>query len=102
MSATKFPARTEYREQAWDVPFTGNAVSLEQSSPAMRLAAVASAFSEWLATSPYAGEVTPDRLLGYLSRRAGSLWRRRAAEETRMDDPAGEEHRGEVRHGCGR
>ena len=26
-----------------------------------------SAFSEWLASSPYAGEVTPDRLLGYLA-----------------------------------
>ena len=33
----------------------------------MRLAATASAFSEWLASSPYAAEVTPDRLLGYLS-----------------------------------
>ena len=27
----------------------------------------AAAFSEWLAASPYAGEVTPDRLLGYLT-----------------------------------
>jgi hypothetical protein len=33
----------------------------------MRLAATAAAFSEWLAASPYAGEVTPDRLLGYLT-----------------------------------
>ena len=33
----------------------------------MRLAATASAFSEWLVVSPYAGEVTPDALLGYLS-----------------------------------
>ena len=45
----------------------GNAVALEQASPAMRLAATASAFSEWLATSPYATEVTPDTLLSYLS-----------------------------------
>ena len=62
----KLPGTTDYREQAWDVPFTGIAVSLEQSSPAMRLAASASAFSEWLVASPFAGEVTPDRLLGYL------------------------------------
>ena len=45
----------------------GNAVSLAQASPALRLAAAASAFSEWLAGSPYAADVTPDRLLGYLS-----------------------------------
>jgi hypothetical protein len=33
----------------------------------MRLAASASAFSEWLATSPYAGDVNPDQLLAYLT-----------------------------------
>ena len=49
------------------MPFTGNAPSLEQSSPAMRLAASASAFAEWLVASPFAGEVTPDRVLGVLS-----------------------------------
>jgi Mg-chelatase subunit ChlD len=63
----RIPGTADYREHAWDVPFTGNAVPLEQASPAMRLAATASALSEWLASSPYAGEVTPDRLLGYLS-----------------------------------
>jgi Mg-chelatase subunit ChlD len=63
----RIPGTADYREHAWDVPFTGNALPLEQSSPAMRLAATASALSEWLASSPYAGEVTPDRLLGYLS-----------------------------------
>ncbi len=62
----KIPGTTDYREHAWDVPFTGNAVSLEQASPAMRLAASASAFSEWLVASPFAGEVTPDALLRYL------------------------------------
>ena len=62
----KIPGTTDYREQAWDVPFTGSAAPLEHSSPAMRLAASASAFSEWLVASPFAGEVTPDRLLGYL------------------------------------
>src|ERR1043166_8877733 len=63
----KVPGTGDYREQEWAVPYAGNAVALEQASPAMRLAATASAFSEWLAASPYAGEVTPDSLLGYLS-----------------------------------
>lgn len=62
----KIPGTTDYREQAWDVPYTGAVAALEHSSPAMRLAASASAFSEWLVASPFAGEVTPDRLLGYL------------------------------------
>ena len=48
------------------MPF-GSAVEIEQSGPAMRLATVASAFSESLASSPYATEVTSDRLLRILS-----------------------------------
>jgi Mg-chelatase subunit ChlD/anti-sigma factor RsiW len=63
----KFPGTVVYREHEWAVPYNGSAVSLEQSSPAMRLAASASAFSEWLVASPFAAEVTPDALLGYLS-----------------------------------
>jgi secreted protein with Ig-like and vWFA domain len=63
----RVPSTSEYREQAWDVPFTGNALPLEQSSVAMRLAASASAFSEWLASSSFASEVTPDALLRYLN-----------------------------------
>jgi Mg-chelatase subunit ChlD len=63
----RIPGTADYREHAWDVPFNGNAVALEQASPAMRLAVTGSALSEWLASSPYATEVTPDRLLGYLS-----------------------------------
>jgi Mg-chelatase subunit ChlD len=62
----KVPGTTDYHEHEWPVPYRGNAVSLEQATPAMRLAATASAFSEWLAASPYAGEVTPDSLIGYL------------------------------------
>ncbi len=60
------PGTANYFEHAWDVLYTGNAVALDQASPAMRLAATASAFSEWLVSSPYAAEVTPDALLGYL------------------------------------
>src|SRR6185436_343003 len=63
----KVPGTSDYREHEWPVPYTGNAAPLEQGSTAMRLATTASAFSEWLASSPYATEVTPDRLLGYLS-----------------------------------
>ena len=63
----KVPGTTDYREQAWVVPFTGNASLLEQSSPAMRLAGSAAAFAEWLVASPFAAEVTPDRVLGVMS-----------------------------------
>jgi Mg-chelatase subunit ChlD len=62
----KVPGTADYREHEWPVPFTGVAVPLEQASPALRLAATASAFSEWLVASPYAGDVAPDRLLSYL------------------------------------
>jgi hypothetical protein len=63
----KFPGTVVYREHEWAVPYNGGAVSMEQASPAMRLAASASSFSEWLVASPFAVEVTPDALLGYLS-----------------------------------
>jgi hypothetical protein len=70
----KEPSTTElnyaasfYREQEWVVPYTGKAAALEEASAALRLAATASAFSEWLVSSPFAGEVTPGRLLAYLS-----------------------------------
>jgi len=63
----RVPGTTDVSEHEWDVPFDGAAPALEQSSPAMRLAATASAFSEWLASSPYAQEVTPEQLLKYLS-----------------------------------
>jgi Mg-chelatase subunit ChlD len=62
----RIPQTSDYREHEWVVPF-GSAVELEQSSSAMRLAVSASAFSEWLAGSPFAGEVSTDRLLGILS-----------------------------------
>ncbi|HTY88036.1 MAG TPA: von Willebrand factor type A domain-containing protein [Candidatus Acidoferrum sp.] len=61
------PGTQDYRERNWDVPYTGDAPALERASAAMRLAATAGAFSEWLAANPFAGDVTPDQLLGYLS-----------------------------------
>jgi autotransporter-associated beta strand protein len=63
----RIPGTTDVSEHEWQVPFDGTAPTLEKSSPAMRLAATASAFSEWLASSPFAQEVTTDRLLNYLN-----------------------------------
>jgi len=63
----KTPGTTDYHEQEWPVPYTGASVSLEKSSVAMRLAATTSAFSEWLAVSPFAQEVSLDQLLHTLS-----------------------------------
>jgi Mg-chelatase subunit ChlD len=62
----RVPQTSDYREHEWVVPF-GSAVELEQSSPSLRLAASASAFSEWLASSPFAGDVSTDRLLKTVS-----------------------------------
>ncbi len=63
----KVPGTSDYKEHEWTVPFTANTPPLEQASPALRLAGTAGAFSEWLAASPYATEVTTDRLLGLLN-----------------------------------
>ncbi len=62
----KVPSSGDYREHEWPLDYDGSARPLEQSSAALRLAASAAAFSEWLVSSPFAGEVTPDKLLGYL------------------------------------
>ncbi len=64
----KVPGTGDYREHEWPLHYDGTARPLEQSGPALRLAASASAFSEWLVSSPWAAEVTPDRLLGLLNR----------------------------------
>ena len=63
----KVPGTSDYREHEWTVPFTREAAPLGQASPALRLAGTASAFSEWLVSSQYATEVTPDRLLSLLN-----------------------------------
>jgi Mg-chelatase subunit ChlD len=62
----RVPDTGEYQEHSWALDYTGPADRLEQASPALKLAGVAAAFSEWLASNPYAGEVTPDRLLNLL------------------------------------
>jgi Ca-activated chloride channel family protein len=63
----KVPGTSDYPEHEWSVPYTGSVPAMEHASPAMRLAGTASAFSEWLVSSPYAAEVTPDRLLAALA-----------------------------------
>ena len=63
----KVPGTSDYREHEWAVPFAHAAGPLENSSSSLRLAATAAAFSEMLAGSPFAMEVTSDRLLGLLS-----------------------------------
>ena len=60
------PGTSDYSEHAWDVPYEGASPALDKASPAMRLAATASAFSEWLAGTPYAAEVTLNSLQSYL------------------------------------
>jgi Mg-chelatase subunit ChlD len=63
----RVPGTSDYQEHEWTVDYSGAAVPLEKASPAMRLAATSASFCEWLAGSPYAGEVTPDRLLSYIN-----------------------------------
>jgi hypothetical protein len=63
----RIPGTQDFREQSWDVMYTGRAPALDLCSPATRLAATAGAFSEWLAASPYAQDVTLDALAKYLS-----------------------------------
>jgi len=63
----KVPTTGAYREYEWPVPYTGNAVALDNASAAMRLAGSASAFSEWLVASPHAGAVSTDDLLKLLN-----------------------------------
>ena len=63
----RVPGTTDYREHEWAVPFTGNVPPLAQAGPALRLAGTAGAFSEMLAASPYAGEVTSEALLGLIN-----------------------------------
>jgi Mg-chelatase subunit ChlD len=63
----KVPTTGAYAEHEWVVPYTGVGAGLEQSSPAMRLATTSAAFGEWLASSPFANDVTPESLLGQIA-----------------------------------
>jgi len=61
------PASGLYAEHEWAVPYEGAAAPLEQASPALRLATAAAAFGEMLSMSPYASEVTNDRLIALMN-----------------------------------
>jgi Mg-chelatase subunit ChlD len=63
----RVPGTQDVRERSWTVDYAEQAPALADASPAMRLAATASAFSEWLAASPFAQEVTLDELSKLLS-----------------------------------
>lgn len=56
------PATGRYRELAWTLDYRGPASELADAGPALRLAATAALFAEWLAQSPFAGDVSPERL----------------------------------------
>jgi hypothetical protein len=59
----RLPGTDDYREQEWPLAYDGAAKEMQQASVPLRLAGTASAFSEWLVSSPYAGEVTPEKLI---------------------------------------
>ena len=63
----RVPGTQIVNERSWAVEYDGAPPALDQASPAMRLAAVSAEFSEWLAQSPFAQEVTPNELLKDLS-----------------------------------
>ena len=63
----RVPGTQIVNERSWAVEYDGAPPALDQAGPAMRLAATAAEFSEWLAASPFAQEVTPDELLKDLS-----------------------------------
>lgn len=53
----RIPATGLYEEREWVLPYQPQPPPLPQASPAMRLAATAALFGEYLARNPYAGEV---------------------------------------------
>jgi Mg-chelatase subunit ChlD len=63
----KIPTTGEYTEKEWIIPWQPSVRALDQSAPAMRLAVVSAAFAEWLANSPYAGEVALSALDRFLN-----------------------------------
>ena len=62
----KVPGTEHYEELEWVLPYEGPGRTLERASPALRLAATAGAFAEWLQNHPHAAEVNPQGLLHLL------------------------------------
>jgi Mg-chelatase subunit ChlD len=63
----RVPTTGQVHELEWPLEYRGPAPNLEQVSSTLRLATVAAAFGEMLATSPFAAEVSSDRLLPLLA-----------------------------------
>jgi Mg-chelatase subunit ChlD len=63
----RVPNTNDYREHEWTLAYDGASKPMELSSVPLRLAATASAFSEWLVASPFAGEVTAEGLITQLN-----------------------------------
>jgi Ca-activated chloride channel family protein len=61
------PATGKYKETSWPLPHRPNPPALDKASPAMRVAASSATFAEWLARSPYAGDVELMKLQQYLA-----------------------------------
>jgi hypothetical protein len=60
------PATGQYEEHEWVLPYQPVVPALDGATPSMRLAGVGAAFAEWLARSPYAGNVSLAALQHYL------------------------------------
>ena len=63
----RLPNTADYREHEWTLAYDGPAKAMEQASVPMRLAATSASFSEWLVSSPYADEVSTEKLLQQLA-----------------------------------
>ena len=61
------PFTSSYEELAWTLPYSRRVPTLEQASPALRLAGTAASFAEWLAGSPHASSVSLDQLQAILA-----------------------------------
>jgi len=61
------PGTERYEEREWLLAYQAGVAGLDRAYPSMRLAAVGAAFAEWLARSPYAGNVSLGELARYLS-----------------------------------
>ena len=54
----RVPSTGEYVEEQWELDYSPEDRPLASATPAMRLAAVATGFAEWLTANPFAGSVT--------------------------------------------
>ncbi|HVU37808.1 MAG TPA: von Willebrand factor type A domain-containing protein, partial [Opitutales bacterium] len=60
------PGTNNYHELSWTIPYNGLPPAFDQAPPALRLAAVAGYFAEYLQQSPYAAGTNPRALLTLL------------------------------------